>query len=100
MTDDFAELDAAAIERLLAGAAAASGHLPDPVQAVVHDVVHAVGIDVPDGDHGDDTQVDEQHESPDAPATTGATFGGHRDEAPGRPTDPGRSEDAPGQDGQ
>src|SRR4051812_9502660 len=32
------------------GVAAASGHLPGPVQAVVHDVVGAVGIDVPDRD--------------------------------------------------
>jgi hypothetical protein len=91
---------AAAVVLGAGSAAAAGGDLPDPVQAVVHDVVGAVGLHVPDSGgsqdgpgHGRSDEAPGRPEVPGQPADPGRS-----DEAPGRPEDPGRSEDAPGQD--
>jgi hypothetical protein len=75
------------------GVAAATGSLPGPIQGVIHDVADAVGLDVPDRDDADadETEVDDNL----VPSPVDNT-----DDAPGRPANPGRSEDAPGQDGE
>lgn len=70
-----------------AGVAAAAGELPDPLQDAVAAVVEPFGFDLPTGN------ADE------APGRGGANPG-RSDEAPGQQRSPGNSENAPGHGGQ
>lgn len=91
------------------GTAAATGNLPDPVQAVVHDLASDIGLDLPDADdrRGPATEPGSQDgpghgrsdEAPGRPANPGRSndSSSRTGEAPGRSADRGRSEDAPGQ---
>lgn len=68
------------------GTAAATGYLPDPVQALVHDLASDVGLDLPD--------ADDRRGPPTEPGSQDGPGHGRSDEAPGRPADPGRSNDS------